>query len=65
MSIRQIILIHVRASGPVSFRSICAYVAQQWSAPAEDFHVAEVLTSLIRDGHIKLYDDGESFTAAL
>jgi hypothetical protein len=66
MSIQEIILIHVRACGPVSFRSIARYVDEQYpgAVSTEDHVVAGQLTQLIRDGKIELYDDGIAFVGS-
>lgn len=63
MSIRDLILLHVRADGPVSFASICLYVDEQYSGIVDtgEHVIADVVTGLIRDERLALYDDGVSF----
>jgi hypothetical protein len=60
MSNKELIVHHVKASGPVSFQSICSYIQEQGTYLA-DFFIAEDVNALIVAGEIKLYDDGVSF----
>ena len=55
---------HIVASGPVSFKAVAAYVAEQSTVPVEDWQIAGILNGLLGAGIISLYDDGVSFTAA-
>lgn len=58
---KNLILRHVRGSGPVSFASILAYVQEQGPVDAKPHEVAHTLNVLIQAGEVSLYDDGVSF----
>jgi hypothetical protein len=58
---KELILIHLKASGPCGFPSILAYVKEQFPGTVEDHLIAKELTELIRETKIDLYDDGTSF----
>ena len=65
LSLGDIILIHVRACGPVTFGSIAGWVAEQHAPHLDDYQIAAEMNALARSGLVKLYDDGESWDADL
>ena len=60
LTLSEIILIHVKADGPVTMDSIVNYCRLQYGK-VNTYEVANCLNDLIVLGEIKLYDDGESF----
>ncbi len=66
MTVRDIAMIHIRASGPVSQRSVRQYLIEQ--APGIDARNAEretnrLMRQLIRENVIEVYDpDGRPLT---
>ena len=61
VTLRDVVLIKVRSMGPCSFRSVLLDAREQMGEFYDDYQVAGVLTQLIKDGYITLYDDGTSF----
>ena len=61
VTLRDVVLIKVRSMGPCSFRSIMLDAREQMGQYYDNYEVAEVLTQLIKDGYVTLYDDGTSF----
>lgn len=64
VSMKEIIMIHVRASGPCSFASLLWYCREQYVGEVDDYLVAKAITELIRAGALELYDDGVTFIAS-
>ena len=60
MTLGELILHHVGASGPVTFHSILVYVRQQ-GGPHDRPEVVAALNGLLQTGEVDLYEDGESF----
>ena len=61
MDLKILVRDHIWAVGPISFANIMSYCKEQYTGKAADFEVAHVLTTLIREGSVILYDDGVSF----
>jgi len=59
VSIKDIVLIHVKASGPVSFNSIYNYVRIQFPGPFDRAMVREVVDRLIVARDIEVYDQDD------
>lgn len=63
ISISDVALSHIRASGPVDFKSVLSYTYSQYPEACLPYEVADAITKLIRDGSVKLWDDGETFVS--
>ena len=61
MTRQEILLTHIRGSGPVSFRSCVDYADKHHPGIVLDYGIAADLTALIKEGLIELGEDGESF----
>jgi len=61
VTLEEIIKIHVKASGPVSFQSIWRYAQVQYDNEIDNYQVAAEMNIMLRKGIIELYDDGETF----
>ncbi len=64
LSLSETVMTHIRASGPVTFNSILAWVRAHHPKTIDDYLVAKELTSLIRSGQVELYETGDSFDVA-
>lgn len=66
MNVKDTVLYHLKATGPVSFNSCYAYVAEQATVNAEECDAftatADALSELIREGKAFVYPGG-SFDA--
>ena len=60
---RQYIFEHIADNGPCSFGNILEYATQQIHEGIQDYHVADLITELIRESKVELYDNGTSFVA--
>jgi hypothetical protein len=60
-NVADVIMHHLRASGPVSFGSIVAYVHEQHDKSTPAWSVAECLNVLIVQQKAYLYDTGTAF----
>lgn len=56
MSTKEVVLIHIEASGPVSFESCEKYVARQTTEEHSDIATGLAITDLIREGKVELYE---------
>ena len=50
ITLPEMILVHIRGSGPVTFPSICAWMAEQWTPRLDDYLLVAELTKLIHEG---------------
>jgi hypothetical protein len=53
---------HIASVGPVGFNNCLHYLNDQ-VGKVEYFELAGLLTKLIREGHVELYDTGDSFVS--
>ncbi len=63
--LNQVVFDYIGAVGPVSFADIMAECRTQvlaFKGESDNYLVAAVITGLIRDCRVELYDDGISFT---
>lgn len=64
-TLKELIMIHVCAEGPVTFNSILRYAKDQWNKPDRtdicDWDMVPVMNELLHAGLLELYDTGDSF----
>jgi hypothetical protein len=61
MTLKDIILIHIKADGPVTVKGILFYARDQWKNETCMCDVVKCLNELLHNKEIELYDDGLSF----
>lgn len=63
--LNQVVFDYIGAVGPVTFEHVmleCHNQVPRFNRKSDNYLVAAVITSLIRDCKVELYDDGVSFT---
>jgi hypothetical protein len=55
---------HIRADGPIGIDNCVKFMREQVNDQADALIVSNMLTALIRDYRVELYDDGQSFVVA-
>jgi hypothetical protein len=54
---KRFILLHVKASGPVSFASILAWLVDQYPGTVNHHKTREAIADLEESGELEKYDD--------
>lgn len=60
-TVRELIEVHLRASGPCVFSSIASYVHAQGAYGTTDAVISRELQAMIRSGDVGLYETGDAY----